>query len=108
MMYCCIFQRAAPMYSQVHEQMPAPLYMGSGTGGPPSMQMGLAPNYGVPMGIPSAAGLPYEYTSSLNMPSSYNTIPMQSSYAPPPSALMGGGKENTTFSNLFLIPVYAN
>ena len=82
------------MYSQVHDQMPAPLYMGTGTGAPPSMQMGLSSNYGVPMGIPSAAGLPYEYTSSLNMTSSYNPIPMQSSYAPPPNALMGGSKQS--------------
>lgn len=64
--------------------------MGGGTGAPSSVPLGLTSNYGMPLNMSSATGLPYDYSNSMNIPPSYNTIPLQSSYAPP-SSLMGGG-----------------
>lgn len=83
-------QRTGPTYLQSHEPVPTPLYMGGGTGAPSSVPLGLTSNYGMPLNMSSATGLPYDYSNSMNIPPSYNTIPLQSSYAPP-SSLMGGG-----------------
>ncbi|KAH7426336.1 hypothetical protein KP509_11G096600 [Ceratopteris richardii] len=64
--------------------------MGAGTGAPPSLPLGLTSNYGVSLGISSAAGMPYDYISSMNASSASSTIPLQSSYAPIGSHLGGG------------------
>lgn len=75
--------RTGSVFSQSYES----LYMGGGSTSVPSSA--LTSNYEMPPSMSSATGLYYDYSSSMNIPPSYNTLPLQSSY-PPPSSLVGG------------------
>lgn len=74
-------QRVGLMNPPAYDHVPTTLYMG-GPGAVPQVPLGIPASYGVPMGIPSAGALPYDYSTSLNVPSSYGTIPLQSLYGP--------------------------
>lgn len=83
-------QRVAPVNPPIYEQMTTPLYMGSAGGPPPQMPLGMTTSYGVPIGLPPATGLPFDYNSSMNVTPSYGAMSMQASYGPP-GGVVGGG-----------------
>lgn len=78
------------MNPPIYEQMTTPLYMGSAGGPPPQMPLGMTTSYGVPIGLPPATGLPFDYNSSMNVTPSYGAMSMQASYGPP-GGVVGGG-----------------
>ncbi|KAI5058574.1 hypothetical protein GOP47_0026744 [Adiantum capillus-veneris] len=82
-------QRVPPVNPSMYEPMTTPYYMGSAGGPPPQMPLGMTTSYGVPMG-PPAAGIPYDYSTSINIPPSYGAMSLQTPYGPP-GGVGGGG-----------------
>lgn len=81
---------AAPVNPPIYEQMTTPqLYMGA-AGPPQQMALGMTTAYGVPIGLPTGTGFPFDFNSSMNVTPSYGAMSMQASYGPP-GGVVGGG-----------------